>query len=336
MRLRAERSMAVTVHDLGLVVEFAAGEEMRTEISAKFRHRRPGRRAGRRRVGAAADLGRPAGAVRVGARRSGVGPAAQPGASGRAGAERVGEDGSVQREAGDEIAPSRVASFHLVREPAWRAPARARPARHGPAAPARHPRPALRPAARHRPRGRRRRAPTSPAARCSPSGTTPPRSPRSRTAGSPRGRRGCGRAGERCTASALALLSGHGRWGGRDVLADLRPAAAARPPDGPGRRPHPRHRPAVALAPVPRRPGRRCRRSSPGRRAARGRGDRGGARSACRRRSASGPTSPPSSRSRAAREHRDVVRRTRERALVRRGAVRPLRPAGRDGHLGRA
>jgi L-histidine N-alpha-methyltransferase len=37
MRLRAERPMAVTVRDLGLVVEFAAGEEMRTEISAKFR-----------------------------------------------------------------------------------------------------------------------------------------------------------------------------------------------------------------------------------------------------------------------------------------------------------
>ena len=37
MRLRAERSMAATVNDLGLVVEFAAGEEMRTEISAKFR-----------------------------------------------------------------------------------------------------------------------------------------------------------------------------------------------------------------------------------------------------------------------------------------------------------
>ena len=37
MRLRAERAMAVTVRDLGLVVEFAAGEELRTEISAKFR-----------------------------------------------------------------------------------------------------------------------------------------------------------------------------------------------------------------------------------------------------------------------------------------------------------
>ena len=37
MRLRAERSMAATVNDLGLVVEFAAGEEVRTEISAKFR-----------------------------------------------------------------------------------------------------------------------------------------------------------------------------------------------------------------------------------------------------------------------------------------------------------
>jgi L-histidine N-alpha-methyltransferase len=37
MRLRARRAMAVTVRDLGLVVEFAAGEELRTEISAKFR-----------------------------------------------------------------------------------------------------------------------------------------------------------------------------------------------------------------------------------------------------------------------------------------------------------
>ena len=37
MRLRAERAMAVTVRDLGLVVEFAAGEELHTEISAKFR-----------------------------------------------------------------------------------------------------------------------------------------------------------------------------------------------------------------------------------------------------------------------------------------------------------
>jgi L-histidine N-alpha-methyltransferase len=37
MRLRAQRAMAVTVRDLGLVVEFAAGEEMRTEVSAKFR-----------------------------------------------------------------------------------------------------------------------------------------------------------------------------------------------------------------------------------------------------------------------------------------------------------
>jgi L-histidine Nalpha-methyltransferase len=37
MRLRAARAMAVTVRDLGLVVEFAAGEELRTEVSAKFR-----------------------------------------------------------------------------------------------------------------------------------------------------------------------------------------------------------------------------------------------------------------------------------------------------------
>jgi L-histidine Nalpha-methyltransferase len=37
MRLRALRPMAATVRDLGLVVEFAAGEELHTEISAKFR-----------------------------------------------------------------------------------------------------------------------------------------------------------------------------------------------------------------------------------------------------------------------------------------------------------
>jgi len=37
MRLRAERAMTVHVADLDLTVEFAAGEEMRTEISAKFR-----------------------------------------------------------------------------------------------------------------------------------------------------------------------------------------------------------------------------------------------------------------------------------------------------------
>ena len=37
MRLRAEREQRVTVADLDLTVSFAAGEEMRTEISAKFR-----------------------------------------------------------------------------------------------------------------------------------------------------------------------------------------------------------------------------------------------------------------------------------------------------------
>jgi L-histidine Nalpha-methyltransferase len=37
MRLRAERAMTVHVAELGLTVEFAAAEEMRTEVSAKFR-----------------------------------------------------------------------------------------------------------------------------------------------------------------------------------------------------------------------------------------------------------------------------------------------------------
>ena len=37
MRLRAASAQSVVVSDLGLTVEFAAGEEMRTEVSAKFR-----------------------------------------------------------------------------------------------------------------------------------------------------------------------------------------------------------------------------------------------------------------------------------------------------------
>ncbi|MCA2205983.1 L-histidine N(alpha)-methyltransferase [Nocardia rosealba] len=37
MRLRATEAMTATVADLGLTVDFAAGEEMRTEISTKFR-----------------------------------------------------------------------------------------------------------------------------------------------------------------------------------------------------------------------------------------------------------------------------------------------------------
>jgi L-histidine Nalpha-methyltransferase len=37
MRLRSGREQQVTIRDLGLVVRFAAGEELRTEISAKFR-----------------------------------------------------------------------------------------------------------------------------------------------------------------------------------------------------------------------------------------------------------------------------------------------------------
>jgi dimethylhistidine N-methyltransferase len=37
MRLRAAREQQVTISDLGLAVRFAAGEELRTEISAKFR-----------------------------------------------------------------------------------------------------------------------------------------------------------------------------------------------------------------------------------------------------------------------------------------------------------
>ena len=40
MRLRSLRDQQVTIKDLDLTVPFAAGEEMRTEISAKFRRER--------------------------------------------------------------------------------------------------------------------------------------------------------------------------------------------------------------------------------------------------------------------------------------------------------
>ena len=40
MRLRSQRPCTVLVADLGLRVEFAAGEELRTEISAKFTRER--------------------------------------------------------------------------------------------------------------------------------------------------------------------------------------------------------------------------------------------------------------------------------------------------------
>jgi L-histidine N-alpha-methyltransferase len=37
MRLRARTEMRVPIRDLDLTVSFAAGEELRTEVSAKFR-----------------------------------------------------------------------------------------------------------------------------------------------------------------------------------------------------------------------------------------------------------------------------------------------------------
>ena len=93
----------------------------------------------------------------------------------------------------------------------------------------------------------------------------------------------------------------------------------------PRRRPHPRHRPAVALAPLPRRPAAGVRGAGGGRPGCAPPSRIGEAPSGCRRRSACGPTPPPSPRSRRSPRHRDVVRRTRERELVRRGAVRPVR-----------
>jgi L-histidine N-alpha-methyltransferase len=40
MRLRALKACSVEIDDLGMTVEFEAGEELRTEISAKFTRER--------------------------------------------------------------------------------------------------------------------------------------------------------------------------------------------------------------------------------------------------------------------------------------------------------
>jgi L-histidine N-alpha-methyltransferase len=40
MRLRSQRAQTVHLRELGLEVDFVAGEELRTEISAKFRRTR--------------------------------------------------------------------------------------------------------------------------------------------------------------------------------------------------------------------------------------------------------------------------------------------------------
>jgi hypothetical protein len=141
--------------------------------------------------------------------------------SGRAGPEHVGEDGSVQRETGDEIAPSRVASFHLVREPVWRAPLAL--GRLGTDRLRLRGTPGLR-FARLLGTGRGATAVGADLARSAlfavwdddaalaafEDGWFADRAARVRTSG-----------GE-VYGVRLALLSGHGRWGGRDVLTDLR------------------------------------------------------------------------------------------------------------------
>ena len=73
MRLRARRPCSVLIGDLGLRVEFAAGEELRTEISAKFTRTRLEAGLPCRRPGARPLVHRRAAAVRAVARAAGLG-----------------------------------------------------------------------------------------------------------------------------------------------------------------------------------------------------------------------------------------------------------------------
>jgi hypothetical protein len=142
----------------------------------------------------------------------------------------VGEDGPVHADAPDETAARGVASFHLVREPAWRAPVAL--ARLGTDRLRLRATPGLR-FARLMGTGTGAAATGADLARSAlfavwegaealaafEDGWFGARAARVRARG-----------GEAYTLR-LVLLSGHGRWGGRDVLADLRPA---RPPgEGP-------------------------------------------------------------------------------------------------------
>ncbi len=63
MRLRSRVAQTVKIPALDLAVDFAAGEEMRTEVSAKFRQGGRARRTGRRRAGTDPSGGRTSRAV---------------------------------------------------------------------------------------------------------------------------------------------------------------------------------------------------------------------------------------------------------------------------------
>ena len=65
MRLRAQRPCSVMIEAIGLRVEFAAGEELRTEISAKFTRGRVAADYRRRRPAARGLVHRPRRAVRA-------------------------------------------------------------------------------------------------------------------------------------------------------------------------------------------------------------------------------------------------------------------------------
>ena len=72
MRLRSLTDQTVHLPAIGLTVRFAAGEEMRTEVSAKFRRAGVAGRTGRGRAGHALVVDRLRGPVRPVAVRSGL------------------------------------------------------------------------------------------------------------------------------------------------------------------------------------------------------------------------------------------------------------------------
>ena len=112
MRLRSAEEQTVRLPGAGLTVQFAAGEQWRTEVSAKFRRAGVAGRTGRRGLPAALLADRPAGPLRAVPGRAGLSspsPVSQPSSAGQAAGHGTDRD-PVQPEQPDQLAdhPVRV------------------------------------------------------------------------------------------------------------------------------------------------------------------------------------------------------------------------------------